>query len=132
MKSTVAVVILVLGAVAASGCHLIGPPNNLAASNAEGEALQIACVGEPVTFTCHGTDPLSIHLYRWDFGDGAVTEWGGTGEPSATHTYSTAGEYEVRVMERCPLIFGQTCLMRTEWSASLKIVVREPASDARR
>ena len=94
--------------------------------------MQIARVGEPVTFTCHGTDPFSIHLYRWDFGDGAVTDWGGIGEPSAEHTYSAAGEYEVRVMERCPLIFGQTCLMRTEWSASLKIVVREPATDARR
>ena len=126
------ILMLVLVTAAISGCHLIGPPNGLAAYDVQGAPVWTARVGKPVTFTCRGTDPLSIHLYRWDFGDGAVTEWGGTGEPSATHTYSTAGEYEVRVMERCPLIFGQTCLMRTEWSASLKIVVREPATDARR
>jgi len=125
MKNLLAIVILALVAAAASGCHLIGPPNDLVACDAQGDAISTARIGEPVTFTCHGTDPLSIHLYRWDFGDGVVTDWGGTGEPIVTHTYSEPGEYEVRVMERCPLIFGQTCLMRTEWSASLKIAIRE-------
>ena len=116
---------LVLFAVASAGCHIIGPPSDLVAFDAHGAQVTVALVGEPVVFTCSGTDPFRIHLYMWDFGDGTVTEWD---KIKIEHTYKQPGTYEVQAMERCPLIFGETCLMRTEWSPSFKITITEPAA----
>jgi len=120
MKKVLSAAVLCL--LATAGCHLIGPPSDLVAYNAKGVAITAARVGDPVSFTCRGTDPFRIHLYKWDFGDGTVTEWD---KIVIEHTYLEPGEYNVSAMERCPLIFGETCLMRTEWSASFVITVKE-------
>jgi hypothetical protein len=115
----------VLFVAATAGCHIIGPPSSLSAYNAKGKLTTVAEVGEALTFTCSGTDPFRIHLYMWDFGDGRVTEWD---KVKIEHAYKKPGTYEVRTMERCPLIFGETCLMRTEWSVPLKMTVKEGAA----
>jgi hypothetical protein len=113
----------VLCAIASAGCHIIGPPSDVSAFDTLGAQVTVAHVGEPVTFTCRGTDPFKIHLYMWDFGDGTITEWD---KITIEHTYEKPGTYEVHAMERCPLIFGETCLMRTEWSVPLKIAIHPP------
>jgi hypothetical protein len=115
--------------MAAAGCTLIPAPSGLVAYDAKGAPTKTAEVGVPVTFTCSGTDPLQIHLYMWDFGDGTVTEWD---KVQIEHTYLKPGEYEVRTKERCPMVFGETCLMRTDWSMSFKILVRESVASTQR
>ena len=114
--------------VGTAGCSLIPPPSDLAAYDARGVLTTVAQVGEPVTFTCVGTDPFKIHLYMWDFGDGTITEWD---KIKIDHTYKKPGTYEAHAKERCPLIFGETCLMRTGWSMSFKITIKEPTVTAR-
>jgi len=120
----------VLLALATTGCTLIDPPSDLAAFDANGTPITTAVVGQTVTFTCSGTDPFAIHLYMWDFGDGTVTEWD---EIEIEHTYTEPGEYAVSAKERCPMIFGDTCLMKTDWSLALTLTVKAPdvvASDS--
>ena len=52
---------------------------------------------EKILFLGEGWDTPSDSndlKYRWDFGDGSISEW--TNTPGASHTYSNAGNYSVR------------------------------------
>ena len=59
-------------------------------------------VGQALTYTTKGTDPLEVHDYMWDWGDGAELKWKSKAwEPM--HTFAATGVYQVRVREKCPV-----------------------------
>lgn len=55
-----------------------------------------ACAGTPVQFTDQSTDASSSQIVSWEwaFGDGATS----SGVQNPTHTYSTAGTYQARLI----------------------------------
>src|SRR5437588_11226772 len=55
-------------------------------------------LGQAVTFTAqsyYGYAPQSCDTYAWDFGDGTLDTF--TGVSTASHIYTTAGAYTVRI-----------------------------------
>ena len=56
-------------------------------------SAEIALVGQEVTFSAEATAAVPIQ-YTWTFGDGTSVQ---TDEGLVTHTYSTAGQFEVSV-----------------------------------
>ncbi|KUG09178.1 hypothetical protein ASU33_20415 [Solirubrum puertoriconensis] len=57
-----------------------------------GFTVQLNTSQYPVTATFTNAS-RDAFLYQWDFGDGSATETG----PSATHTYTRSGEYQVQL-----------------------------------
>ncbi len=53
----------------------------------------IACKNSPVLITATGINPLLIRQYLWDFGDTSTLTSSST--PQITHSYTTAGVYNV-------------------------------------
>ena len=74
-------------------------------------------VGTKVEFETQGTDPLDVHEYQWDFGDGTISEWD-DGDESIDHQYKSPEFYKVKVREQCPLK-----LFRSGWSEEKKITI---------
>jgi len=142
-------VTLFLLAVGLIGCSMNGsePLEFPAPDRPDGPS---ACkVGQKVEFETKGTDPLDVHEFQWDFGDGYVSDpvaiyqdaenqywdvdnqiWlhplGGDkvsdwddDAETVTHRFGRAGRFEVRVRERCPL-----GLFESDWSKEHKIVVK--------
>jgi len=77
-----------------------------------------------VVFETEGTDPIDVHEYQWDLGDGIeeepnLSDWDDDGE-EIKYIYSDPGIYEVRVREQCPLK-----LFRSPWSDERKITIIE-------
>ncbi len=63
---------------------MVPPPPNM--------SIEVACVGQPTTFTGNGRDP-SIEMYTWDFGDGTII--GPVSSPDTIHTYTNDTTYIV-------------------------------------
>jgi hypothetical protein len=63
----------------------------------------------------------NLLYYRWDWGDGEISDWEGpfaSGDPvTAAHTWAENGDYEIRAKVRDP--FGE----ETDWSAPLAVTV---------
>jgi len=76
-------------------------------------------VDKKIEFETEGTDPIDVHEFKWDFGDGTQSDWDDDAE-SIDHVYKEAGIYEVKVREQCPLK-----LFSSEWSDERKITVIE-------
>jgi hypothetical protein len=76
-------------------------------------------VGKKVVFETEGTDPLDVHEYQWDFGDGIQSDWD-DGEEIIDYQYSSPGIYQVKVREQCPLK-----AFRSPWSEERKITIIE-------
>src|SRR5690606_19929652 len=55
------------------------------------------CLGSPTQFNATGRDP-NIETYSWNFGDGQGTPF--SNDPTAEHTYATAGTYQVSLTLR--------------------------------
>jgi hypothetical protein len=73
-------------------------------------------------FASEATDPeANVLLYKWDFGDGQITDWLGPYNSGATssiqHAWTENGNYEVKVKVRDP--FGE----ETAWSAPTAVTV---------
>jgi hypothetical protein len=66
-------------------------------------------VGQKLTYTTKGTDPLNAHLYRFDWGDGTISKWASSTKGS--HVYTATGRYTIIAQEKCPL-----GLFITDWS----------------
>jgi len=76
-------------------------------------------VGQVVKYTTEGTDPLDVHEFSWDFGDGSPqTDWKDDGE-AMKHVFGKAGHFQVKVKERCPLK-----LFETDWSEGKGVTVK--------
>ena len=58
-------------------------------------------VGEKLTFVTEGSDPLNVHEYQYDWGDGTAWKWVRKGEKQS-HVYSRPGTFSVRAREKCP------------------------------
>ena len=77
---------------------------------------RVASKGRELTFVTKGTDPLGVHLYQFDWGDGSWSLWLG---PRQSHVYRRTGTFRVKARERCPLD-----LFTTKWSASKLVTIR--------
>ena len=87
-------------------------------------------VGEKLTYTTKGTDPLGVHKFQWDW-DNPETEpelgdkWK---DEKESHVYNEPGTYELRVRERCPW-----WIFLTRWSKTKTVVISpKPATRRRR
>ena len=76
-------------------------------------------VGDVVQFKTEGHDPIDVHEFQWDMGDGTVTDWDDDDE-KVKHVYTATGTYKVKVQEQCPLK-----LFRSQWSDERSINVLE-------
>ena len=64
-----------------------------------------------------------LHPYRFDFGDGTITDY--ESSPSAKHTYTQAGSYSVKSQQKCP-----AGLWKSKWSKPTIIVIGAPGLSA--
>jgi chitinase len=77
-----------------------------------------AMVNTALAFTTTATDPNGhVLAYRYDWGDGVESNWGGPGQ---SHSWSTAGQYNVKAQARDSL--GAL----SEWSAAAVIAITSP------
>jgi gliding motility-associated-like protein len=53
----------------------------------------VICRKNSITFTATGNNALNVAAYQWDFGDGSTAN-----NLSATHTYTVAGKYTIRLV----------------------------------
>ena len=81
-------------------------------------------VGVKVEFETEGVDPIDVHEFQWDFGDGTKSDWD-DGNESIKYTYKSEGIYEVKVREQCPLK-----VFKSEWSDEHKITVIKKKTSA--
>lgn len=77
-------------------------------------------VGALLSYSTRGTDPLKAHDYMWDWGDGTTPKWKSKAF-EASHRFSTAGTYIVRVREKCPLD-----IFLSDWSEGKTVVISNP------
>jgi len=89
MKSLFGLMALVLFA----GCQVLPAPHR-----PEGPSTGI--VGQRLTYTTEGTDPLNVHKFQYDWGDGEIGKWK---DEEQSHAFASPGVYEIRVQEKCPL-----------------------------
>ena len=80
-------------------------------------------VGQKLTFSTNGTDPLGVHDYMFDWGDGSKLSW--KGDDKQSHTYLLAGTYSIRAREKCPLEFFET-----GWSGTTDVTISGNMADA--
>jgi hypothetical protein len=76
---------------------------------------RVASKGRELTFETRGTDPLEVHLYQFDWGDGSRSLWLGSQQ---SHTYRRTGTFRVRAREKCPLD-----LFTTKWSGAKLVTI---------
>lgn len=88
------VVLLAVAVVGLSGCGFFPAPDRP-------DGPSSCKVGQKVEFETDGTDPLNVHKFQWDFGDGDISDWDDDDE-SIKHRFQTAGKFSVRAKERCP------------------------------
>ena len=74
-------------------------------------------VNTKIEFETKGTDPLDVHEFQWDFGDGTQSDWD-DGAETIKYTYKSPEIYEVKVREQCPLK-----LFTSPWSDAHKITI---------
>ena len=80
-------------------------------------------VGQKLTFSTDGTDPLSVHEYMFDWGDGSRLSW--KSDDKQSHTYLAEGTYSIRAREKCPLEF-----FTTDWSGTTEVTISGDIADA--
>ena len=72
-------VLLVLAALSAAGCSGIPGGGDTPAiplpAPKRPKGPDTGAVGQALTYTTKGTDPLEVHDYMWDWGDGAELKW---------------------------------------------------------
>jgi len=73
-------------------------------------------VGQNLTYSTVGTDPLGVHEYQFDWGDGSKLVW--KDSDTQSHTYLLAGVYKIKVREKCPLEFFET-----DWSGTTTVTI---------
>ena len=66
-------------------------------------------VGQKLTYSTKGSDPLGVHDYMFDWGDGTPTGW--DSNDTQSHTYKKAGTFKIRAKEKCP-----ADVFVTDWS----------------
>ena len=62
--------------------------------------------------------------YKFDWGDGSVSDWLAVGTTSASHSWSSTGTFSVRTMARCSL----HTTIESPWSTTLAVVIAVPGS----
>jgi hypothetical protein len=80
-------------------------------------------VGEKLTYTTEGHDPLSVHEFQYSWGDGTTGGW--KDNEKQAHTYGQEGTFHIRARERCPL-----GLFLTDWSGSKTVTIAGNIADA--
>jgi hypothetical protein len=100
-----------LAVVCACGCQLKPPKRP--------KGPEVGRVGQQLTFQTRGSDPLKVHHYKWDWGDGSEIKW--RHHPEVSHAWRKPGTYKIRVKERCPWF-----VFYTQWSkpATVRIVAK--------
>jgi hypothetical protein len=76
-------------------------------------------VGEKLKYTTKGTDPLNVHKYQYDWGDGNVGKWR---SEKQSHKCTQPGTFSIKVREKCPLE-----LFVTDWSKPRAVTISESA-----
>ncbi len=104
-------------AVLAGGCVTPGVTPSWFPAPDKPSGPKTAFVGDSVKFTTKGTDPLNVHLFQWDLGNGVLSSWKDDYE-TKKYAYPTPGEFEVRAREKCPLK-----LFQSDWSDGRKIMI---------
>ena len=107
LKMSMLLVILIL----AVGCGFFPAPD-------KPDGPSICKVGQKVEFETEGTDPIDVHLFKWDFGDGEISDWDNDNE-QIKHRFSQKGKFSVRAKERCPL-----WVFWSGWSDERKVTVK--------
>jgi len=105
MKGLLGLALLVFFA----GCQVLPAPHR-----PEGPSTGI--VGQRLTYTTEGTDPLNVHKFQYDWGDGEIGKWKADTEQS--HAFLAPGVYEIRVQEKCPLD-----LLTSPWSKPKAVAI---------
>jgi hypothetical protein len=59
-------------------------------------------IGQKLSYSTEGTDPLNVHLYQYDWGDGSPLKWG---SKKQSHIYTHTGRFSIKVKEKCPAEF---------------------------
>ncbi len=80
-------------------------------------------VGQKLTYSTEGTDPLGVHEYMFDWDDGSNLSW--KDNDTQSHTYQAAGTYHIRAREKCPLEFFET-----DWSDTRTVTITGTAGNA--
>jgi hypothetical protein len=73
-------------------------------------------VGQKLTYSTKGTDPLKVHEYLFDWGDATESDWKSDTEQS--HVYTAAKTYTIKAKEKCPAE-----LFETDWSKGKTVKV---------
>jgi|YelNatPaOPRAMG01_1025707.scaffolds.fasta_scaffold59779_2 hypothetical protein len=76
-------------------------------------------VGETLTFSTGGANCSQGHPveYRFDWGDGTYSSW--SSNPTASHSWTAAGTYQVRTQARCSL--DQSVI--SAWSSAKSVTI---------
>jgi len=75
----------------------------------------VAVMGRLVTVRVEGTDPLDVHVFLVDWGDGRSDE---STDNKRKHTYAEPGTCSIRTKERCPW-----WVFITRWSKPISVTV---------
>lgn len=110
MKTT----ILLLALAVLGGCQVLPAPHRP-------EGPSTGLVGQRLNYTTEGTDPLDVHDFQYDWGDGVIGKWKDDVEQS--HVYTVPGTYEIRVQEKCPLD-----VLTSPWSKALAVTIKKVAA----
>ncbi|MGF3584380.1 MAG: PKD domain-containing protein, partial [Thermoplasmatota archaeon] len=110
--------------------QVLNAPGNLPPNNATiASGVDIGYIQQLYTFTSYSTDPEGFGIYyRWDFGDGTITDWIGPVDSGTTVSYShywnVPGHYDVKVQVKD--VGGVT----SEWSTpkGVDIVAKKTAT----
>lgn len=105
------VVVLSLSLMLLAGCSWLPAPD-------KPDGPSSCKVGQKVKFETEGTDPLNVHEFQWDFGDGEISDWDNDDEV-VKHRFRQKGVFSVRAQERCPL-----WIYWSDWSKARKVVVK--------
>lgn len=66
-------------------------------------------VGQKLTYSTKGSDPLGVHDYMFDWGDATASDW--DDKATQSHIYRKAGTFRIRAKEKCP-----ADVFVTDWS----------------
>jgi len=114
--------LLILSFAILSGCGTIPSTPTWFPAPDKPDGPKIGYVGQKITFTTEGTDPLDVHEFQWDWGDGSQSDWDSDNE-ECKHKFLAPGMFEVKARERCPLY-----LFQTDWSDGRKITITPPTT----
>jgi hypothetical protein len=109
-----------IGAAGAHSFMVIGQPNHAPATPQRPDGAGSGKPGQPYTYTTMTTDPDNDSLlYKWDWGDGTMSDWLGPSASgvvvNASHTWAKKGTYSVKVMAKDS--YG----LETDWSDPLAV-----------